>query len=119
MRLGKIMKLFTAIALLLACVGLFGLSFYAAQQRTKEIGIRKILGASAASILVVLARDFVRLTAISLFIALPVAWWAMKKWLQDFAYRTAMGWGGIYPCRFFYDLAGICNRQYRVTSGCI
>jgi putative ABC transport system permease protein len=92
LRLGKVMNLFSSIAIVLACLGLFGLSSYAAQQRFKEIGIRKVLGASVSNIIIELSKDFIRLTFFAMIIAFPVAWWAMTKWLQDFTYRTNMSW---------------------------
>ncbi|HLK26932.1 MAG TPA: ABC transporter permease [Puia sp.] len=92
LRLGKVMNLFSTIAIVLACLGLFGLSSYTAQQRFKEIGIRKVLGASISSIVIALSKDFVKLSFIAILIAVPVAWWAMTKWLQDFTYRTDMSW---------------------------
>jgi putative ABC transport system permease protein len=92
LRLGKIMDVFSGIAMLLACLGLFGLSSYAAQQRIKEIGIRKVLGASARNITVALSKDFVGLAIVAIVIAFPVAWWATNKWLQDFSYRTDINW---------------------------
>jgi len=91
-RLGEVMNLFAAIAIILACLGLFGLSSYAAQQRIKEIGIRKVLGASVNDIVVALSKDFIRLTIIAILIAFPAAWWATKMWLQDFSYRTEIHW---------------------------
>lgn len=93
LRLGKVMNLFSSIAIILACLGLFGLSSYTAQQRFKEIGIRKVLGASVSNIVIALSKDFIKLSLIAIAIAFPVAWWAMTKWLQDFAYRTDMSWG--------------------------
>jgi putative ABC transport system permease protein len=93
LRLGEVMNLFSFIAIILACLGLFGLCSFAAQQRTKEIGVRKVLGASMSNIVVILSQDFVKLAVIALLIAFPVAWWAMTKWLQEFAYRTTIGWG--------------------------
>ncbi|HSZ84682.1 MAG TPA: ABC transporter permease, partial [Puia sp.] len=92
LRLGKVMNLFSSIAIVLACLGLFGLSSYTAQQRFKEIGIRKVLGASVSNIVIALSKDFLRLTFVAMVIAFPVAWWAMTKWLQDFTYRTNMSW---------------------------
>ena len=83
---------FTLVAILLSCLGLFGLSVYAAEQRTKEIGIRKVLGASVSGIVGLLSRDFLVLVAIAVVIASPLAWWAMNKWLEDFAYRTQISW---------------------------
>ncbi|AMR32654.1 cell division protein FtsX [Mucilaginibacter sp. PAMC 26640] len=89
---GKIFTSFAFFAIFIACLGLFGLVTYAAEQRTKEIGIRKVLGASVASIVTMLSNDFLKLIAIAAVIAFPVAWWAMNKWLQDFAYRIAIKW---------------------------
>ena len=92
LRLGKVMNLFSSIAIVLACLGLFGLSSYTAQQRFKEIGIRKILGASVSNIVIALSKDFIKLSLIAILIAVPAAWLAMSKWLQDFTYRTNMSW---------------------------
>jgi len=88
MRTGKVFSVFSAIAILLACLGLFGLSAYAVQQRTKEIGIRKVLGASSAGITLLLANQFIRLVAIAFVIAAPITWILAEKWLRDFVYRT-------------------------------
>jgi putative ABC transport system permease protein len=85
--------LFSFIAIVLACLGLFGLSWYSAQQRIKEIGVRKVLGASIASIILLLSGGFIRMALIAMLIAFPLAWWTMSKWLQDFSYRTSIGWG--------------------------
>ena len=73
-------------------MGLFALATFSAQQRVREIGIRKVLGASVASIGVLLSRDFLRPVLLSIFIACPLSWWAMSKWLDDFAYRTPLSW---------------------------
>jgi len=91
-RLGRIMNVFSGVAIILACLGLFGLSSYSARQRVKEIGIRRVLGAPLSSVVILLSAGFVRLVLLSLLIAFPLAWWAMNSWLQDFAYRTAMPW---------------------------
>ena len=90
LRLGAMMNLFSAIAIILACLGLFGLSAYAAQQRIKEIGVRKILGASTGNLVVVLSKNFIQLAAIAMLIAFPLAWWAMHRWLQSFQYRISI-----------------------------
>jgi len=71
---------------------LFGLSIYTAKQRTKEIGIRKVLGASVTGVVRLLSKDFIKLVGIAILIASPIAWWAGNKWLQDFAYRINIGW---------------------------
>jgi putative ABC transport system permease protein len=91
-RLGTVMNLFSGIAIVLACLGLFGLSSYAAKQRVKEIGIRKVLGAPVAGLAMLLAGSFVRLAVVAMVIAMPLAAWAMHRWLQDFVYRAEMAW---------------------------
>ncbi len=90
---GKIFISFAAFAIFIACLGLFGLVTYASEQRTKEIGIRKVLGASVSTIVSMLSRDFLKLIIIAAIIAFPVAWWVMHSWLQHFAYRISItGW---------------------------
>jgi putative ABC transport system permease protein len=91
-RMGQISIIFTSLAIIIACLGLFGLSAYAAEQRTKEIGIRKVLGASIATILKMLSVDFIKLVFIALLISTPFAWYIMHKWLQGFAYRADISW---------------------------
>ena len=91
-RTGTIFVSFTTLAIVIACLGLFGLAAYAAEQRTKEIGIRKVLGASMSTIVQMLSKDFIKLVLIAIIIASPLAWWAMNKWLQDFAYRIHIQW---------------------------
>lgn len=89
-RMGGVFTSFTVLSLLVACLGLFGLAVYTAERRVKEIGIRKILGASVQSVVGLLSREFIKLVAISAVIAFPLAWWAMHTWLQDFAYRVTI-----------------------------
>lgn len=91
-RTGQIFISFAVFAILIACLGLFGLVTYAAEQRTKEIGIRKVLGARVSGIVSLLSREFTMLVGIAALIAFPVAWWAMYKWLETFAYRTEISW---------------------------
>jgi|SRR6218665_1323555 len=88
LRTGKVFTVFAVIAILLACLGLFGLSAYSVQQKTKEIGIRKVLGASSAGIAALLVNQFVKLVILSFVIAVPIAWMLSEKWLASFAYRT-------------------------------
>ncbi|SOD89141.1 ABC transporter permease [Spirosoma fluviale] len=85
-------SIFAGVAILISCLGLFGLSMFMAEQRTKEIGIRKVLGASEASLVALFSQDFMKLVLIALVIASPVAWYAMHTWLSDFAYRTDIHW---------------------------
>jgi putative ABC transport system permease protein len=91
-RFGKIFSIFAGLAILIACLGLFGLASFTAGRRTKEIGIRKVLGASVAGIVNLLSSDFTKLVIAANFIAWPLAWFAMNRWLQDFAYRVEIGW---------------------------
>lgn len=83
---------FTIIALIIACLGLFALAAFTAEQRKKEIGIRKVLGASVANVVAMLSKDFLKLVGIAAFIAFPIAWYIMNKWLQDFTYRINISW---------------------------
>ncbi|MES1215509.1 MAG: FtsX-like permease family protein [Bacteroidota bacterium] len=83
---------FSVMAILLACLGLFALTAYAVVQRTKEIGIRKVLGANIPDVVVLLSKDFLLLVGIAIIIASPIAWWAMHRWLEDFAYRINIAW---------------------------
>ncbi|QEM12104.1 ABC transporter permease [Mucilaginibacter rubeus] len=91
-RMGQLFITFTGLAIVIACLGLFGLAAYAAEQRNREIGIRKVLGASITAIVTMLSKDFVKLVIISFAIAAPLAWLTMNKWLQGFAYRQNIQW---------------------------
>ncbi|RIA11075.1 putative ABC transport system permease protein [Flavobacteriaceae bacterium MAR_2010_72] len=91
-RVGKVALTFSILAILIACLGLFGLATYIAEQRTKEIGIRKVLGATVTNIVAMLSTDFIKLVLISFVIATPIAYWFMNKWLQDFAFRIDINW---------------------------
>ncbi|HYF31246.1 MAG TPA: ABC transporter permease [Chitinophagaceae bacterium] len=91
-RLGTVFTVFTILSIFIACLGLFGLAAYTAERRVKEIGVRKLLGASVNSLVALLSKEFVKLVIISAFIAFPLAGWAMYQWLQDFAYRISLGW---------------------------
>ncbi len=86
------MGLFAGLTILVACLGLFGLTTFTAEQRTKEIGIRKVLGATVTSIVTLLSKDFLKLVVIAFVIASPIAWFTMNKWLEDFAYRINISW---------------------------
>ncbi|EMR02752.1 ABC transporter permease [Cesiribacter andamanensis] len=91
-QVGQITLIFTALAIVVACLGLFGLSTFIAERRAKEIGIRKVLGASVEGLVQLLSKEFLRLVLIAFLIASPLAWWAMHTWLQDFAYRIDLSW---------------------------
>ncbi|WP_336517742.1 ABC transporter permease [Pollutibacter soli] len=93
---GKVFNIFAGVAIFVACLGLFGLVLFATVKRTKEIGVRKVLGASVADILVLLSKDFVKLIVIAIALATPASWYIMSRWLQDFSYRTEINWW-IFP----------------------
>ena len=99
-RIGTIALTFAVLAVLIACLGLFGLAAFMAEQRTKEIGIRKVLGASVTSLIGLLSRDFLRLVLVAIFIASPLAWYIMSHWLSDFAYKIDIEW-------WMFALAGL------------
>ncbi|MEJ2003667.1 MAG: ABC transporter permease [Cyclobacteriaceae bacterium] len=91
-RLGQVFSIFAGLAILIGCLGLFGLATYLAEQRTKEIGIRKVLGASNEKIIVLLSRDFGRLIIVAILISIPLAWYMIREWLVSFEYKTKVGW---------------------------
>jgi putative ABC transport system permease protein len=89
---GKVFGIFSMLAIFIACLGLFGLSSLTAIQRTKEIGVRKVLGASVTSILALVGKDYLLLLTIAITLSVPVAWWIMSGWLEDFVYRIPLAW---------------------------
>ncbi len=93
---GRLFTAFTVIAILIAGLGLFGLAAFMVEQRTREIGIRKVLGASVTSVLVLVSKEFLLLVGLAFVIAVPLAWWGMRQWLQEFAYQTPVSWW-IFP----------------------
>jgi putative ABC transport system permease protein len=117
-RLAGMVKVFTVITILIACLGLFGLATFSAQQRMREIGIRKVLGASVASIGALLSKDFLRPVLLAIGIACPVSWWVMHKWLEDFAYRTGLSWwifGGAGLGLVLVALGTVLSRSLRAA----
>jgi len=92
MLISKLSRVFAALAIIISCLGLFGLAAYTAERRTKEIGVRKVLGASIAGITTLLSKDFLKLVAVSCLIAFPVSWWAMSNWLKNYKYRIEISW---------------------------
>ena len=100
---------FTALTILIACLGLFGLISYMAEHRTKEIGIRKVLGGSVSDIVLLLTKDFAVLVLVAIVVATPIAWWGMHKWLEDFAYRTQLSW-------WVFALAGLAGLLFAMLT---
>ena len=101
-KLGKIFALFAGLAIIIACLGLFALTAFTAEQRTKEIGIRKVLGASVSSIVVLLSKEFGKLIIISFLLAAPLAWFAVDWWLKSYTYKVEVG-------AIVYLLAGLTS----------
>src|SRR6185312_4278179 len=97
---GKLSKAFAFLGIFISCLGLLGLAMFTAEQRIKEIGIRKVLGASVGSLFTLLSKEFLLLVLIALVIATPVAWWAMSKWLQNYQYHIPIAW-------WIFVLAGV------------
>ncbi len=91
-RIGKLASVFAMLAVFISCLGLFGLASFVAEQRTKEIGIRKVVGASVFNLWKLLSKDFVMLVIIACVIAVPLAWYGMNRWLQQYDYRAAISW---------------------------
>ena len=92
LRIQRIFSAFAMLAIIIATLGLFGLSAFVIEQRTKEIGIRKVLGASVENILLLVSKEFLSLVLIAFIISIPVTFWAMNKWLEDYAYRISIAW---------------------------
>ncbi len=118
-RIGKVAISFAVLAVFIACLGLFGLATYMAEQRTKEIGVRKVLGASVANVAVMLSKDFIKLVLVASLIAFPVAWWAMNKWLQDFAYRVDIGWWVFVVAGLLAVLIAVITVSYQAIKAAL
>jgi putative ABC transport system permease protein len=118
-RLASIFSIFTIITIVLAAMGLFGLAAFSIEQRTKEIGIRKILGASLSSISALLSKDFLKLVLLSILIASPVAWWVMRNWLQNFAYRINIEWWMFASAGLLAIIIAIITVSYHALKAAI
>ncbi len=115
----RLILIFSIIAVIICALGLFGLAAFTAEQRTKEIGIRKVLGASVQQITTLLSKDFVVLVFIAIVIASPVAWWTMNKWLQDFAYRVNIGWWVFFTAGGIAVLIAVITVSYQAIKAAI
>lgn len=116
---GQIALVFTVLAVSIACLGLFGLAAFTAAQRTKEIGIRKVLGASVTGIVALLSKDFIKLVFIAALIAFPLAWWSMNKWLEEFAYRIQIGWWVFAAAGLAALLVALVTISYQAVKAAI
>ncbi len=118
-RLASIFSVFTVITIVLAAMGLFGLAAFSIQQRTKEIGIRKVLGASVASVNALLSKDSLKLVLLSVAIASPIAWWAMHSWLQNFAFRITVPWWVFAVAGFIAVATSVITVSYHAIRAAI
>ena len=118
-RLSSIFIVFTGLSIFIACLGLFGLAAFNAQNRTKEIGVRKVLGASVSQITIGLTTDFLKLVAIATIIALPFGWYFMNIWLQDFSYRIQIGWEILVFSAFLVIAIAIITVSYQSIKAAI
>ncbi len=116
---GQVFMAFALLAITIACLGLFGLAAYMAEKRTKEIGIRKVMGATAGSIVALLSKDFAKLVLTALIIAVPLAWYAMDKWLQDFAYKTDISWWIFFAAGALSLLIALLTVSYQATKAAL
>ncbi|MDY7393878.1 ABC transporter permease [Aureibaculum sp. 2210JD6-5] len=118
-RLGRIFMIFTILSILIACLGLFGLAAFNAQKRTKEIGIRKVLGASIGQITYRLTTDFLKMVGIAILIAIPIGWYAMNKWLEDFSFRIEISWWILALAAFLAIAVAVLTVSYQSIKAAI
>jgi putative ABC transport system permease protein len=118
-RMGVVFTLFTALSIFVACLGLFGLAAYTAERRRKEIGIRKVLGASVQGVVTMLSKEFVKMVLIASVIAFPVAWWAMNNWLEDFAYRINIEWWVFFAAAFLALLIALATISFQAVRAAV
>ena len=116
---GTLAAFFAGLTILISCLGLFGLAAYMAENRIKEIGIRKVLGASVATITTLLSKDFLKLVIISFIIASPVAWWFMHNWLQQYPYRVSIGWWVFAVTGVLSVLIAVISVSYQAIKAAI
>ncbi|MBS1608876.1 MAG: ABC transporter permease, partial [Bacteroidetes bacterium] len=116
---GTILNIFAVLTILVACLGLFGLATYTAEQRSKEIGIRKVLGASVSQVTTMLSKEFVKLVLIACVIAFPLSYWAMHKWLQDFAYRINISWTVFVFAGLSALFIALCTVSFRAIKAAL
>ena len=118
-RMGSVFIVFAALAIIIACLGLLGLVSFSAAQKTKEIGIRKVLGATASNIVILITQDFTKLVLISIAIGIPVAYWTMTRWLSDFAYKTEIGAGPILVSSLLCILIAFGTAGYQAVKAAL
>jgi putative ABC transport system permease protein len=119
-RLGNLLKYFTILAIIIACLGLFGLASFTAEQRTREIGIRKVMGARVQTVLLLLSREFTVLVLVSCVLAIPLAWYVLKNvFLKNFEYRTEMAWWIFAGASMLALIIAILTVTYQATRAAL
>jgi len=118
-RTGTLAALFAGLTIFISCLGLFGLATYMAENRIKEIGVRKVLGASVSNIATLMSKDFLKLVLIAFVIAMPLAWWAMYKWLQDYPYRVEIKWWVFVVTALLSVVIAICSVAYQAIKAAL
>ncbi|HXO76751.1 MAG TPA: FtsX-like permease family protein, partial [Puia sp.] len=113
---GRLSYFFAFLAIFISCMGLLGLAAFTAEQRGKEIAIRKVLGASLAELFILLSRDFFGLVLLAFVIAVPISWWMMGKWLEDYAYRTEISWWIFIPAGVLAVLITLATVSFHVLK---
>ena len=119
MLIGSLAAVFTALAIAISCLGLFGLAAFTAERRIKEIGIRKVLGASVFRISGTLSREFLQLVILSCLISFPLAWWAMHNWLQNYAYHIDISWWIFFSAGFLAILIALITVSFQAVKAAI
>ena len=117
--IGNLSKIFAALAIFISCLGLFGLSAFTAEQRTKEIGIRKVLGANITGIIAMLSKDFLRIVFIAILLATPIAFYFMNRWLQEFSYRISIGWWVFVFAGLAAILIALCTVSFQAIKAAL
>ncbi len=118
-RFGTLAALFAVLTIFISCLGLLGLATYMAETRIKEIGIRKVLGASVVNITVLLSRDFVALVAIAFLLAAPLAYWGISQWLMDYSYRVSIGWESFALAGFIAVLIALITVSFQSVKAAL
>jgi putative ABC transport system permease protein len=116
---GQILGTFAGLTIFVACLGLFGLATFTAEQRTKEIGVRKVLGASVAGIVALLSKDFLKLIGVAMIVATPAAWWLMDRWLQEFAYKIDVSWWMFAVAGLLSIVVALCTISYQSVKAAL
>ncbi len=119
MLISKLSRVFAALAIIISCLGLFGLAAYTAERRTKEIGVRKVLGATSTGIAVLLSADFLKLVALSCLIAFPLSWWMMHHWLENYQYRIEISWWIFFAAGISAILIAIATISFQAIKAAI